>query len=289
MDLAGTSGSPLPAAAHQRTAPRDTILYALSVGVGSDPPDADQLRLVYEKGLEALPTMAAVLAHPGRMDRQPRVRGQLSQAAARRAGPDGASAACRRRVRSRPITACRRWSTRGGQGRTRLLRKASDGSRDSASCCAPLPRRCSCVPTVVAAASAQPPRTPARGRAAARDEFADEIRTPIERRAAVPAQRRSEPDTRRSGRGAQGGLRAPDPARSVHVWCGRLSADAHSLRSRSRRASGRSAPDSVRRCIREKPSAIEGCRRWRAVQFQAQRAGAQAGRPEPGLRANPLS
>jgi acyl dehydratase len=52
--------------------PRDTILYALSVGVGSDPLDANQLRLTYEKGLEALPTMAAVLAHPGAWIAEPR-------------------------------------------------------------------------------------------------------------------------------------------------------------------------------------------------------------------------
>ena len=44
---------------------KDTILYALSVGAGTDPLDPNQLRLVYEKGLAALPTMAAVLAHPG--------------------------------------------------------------------------------------------------------------------------------------------------------------------------------------------------------------------------------
>ena len=45
--------------------PKDTILYALSVGVGADPSDPDQLRMVYERNLFALPTMAAVLAHPG--------------------------------------------------------------------------------------------------------------------------------------------------------------------------------------------------------------------------------
>lgn len=44
---------------------KDTALYALSVGVGADPLDANQLRLVYEKDIEALPTMAAVLAYPG--------------------------------------------------------------------------------------------------------------------------------------------------------------------------------------------------------------------------------
>jgi len=44
---------------------RDTILYALGLGFGSDPLDARQLRYVYEKDLVVLPTMAAVLASPG--------------------------------------------------------------------------------------------------------------------------------------------------------------------------------------------------------------------------------
>ena len=44
---------------------RDTILYALGIGLGSDPVDPDQLRFVYEQGLEAFPSMAVVLAHPG--------------------------------------------------------------------------------------------------------------------------------------------------------------------------------------------------------------------------------
>ena len=40
---------------------RDTILYALSLGLGGDPRDARQLRFVYEKDLHALPTMPIVL------------------------------------------------------------------------------------------------------------------------------------------------------------------------------------------------------------------------------------
>jgi acyl dehydratase len=39
----------------------DTILYALSVGLGYDPIDVHQLQFVYEDNLLALPTMAAVL------------------------------------------------------------------------------------------------------------------------------------------------------------------------------------------------------------------------------------
>lgn len=44
---------------------RDTILYALGLGIGTDPVDPRQLRFVYEDGLQALPTMGVVLAHPG--------------------------------------------------------------------------------------------------------------------------------------------------------------------------------------------------------------------------------
>jgi acyl dehydratase len=44
---------------------RDTMLYALGLGCGSDPAEVDDLKYVYERGLVALPTMAVVLAHPG--------------------------------------------------------------------------------------------------------------------------------------------------------------------------------------------------------------------------------
>lgn len=44
---------------------KDTVLYALGVGVGiEDATSADTLRFVYERQLEALPTMAIVLAAP---------------------------------------------------------------------------------------------------------------------------------------------------------------------------------------------------------------------------------
>lgn len=39
---------------------RDTMLYALSVGVGADPLDERQLSFVYERGLRALPSMVTV-------------------------------------------------------------------------------------------------------------------------------------------------------------------------------------------------------------------------------------
>jgi len=40
---------------------RDTMLYALSVGLGGDPLDRRQLRFTFEKDLRAVPTMAMVL------------------------------------------------------------------------------------------------------------------------------------------------------------------------------------------------------------------------------------
>lgn len=49
---------------HSYTA-KDTILYALGLGVGANPLDPAQLKFTYEKELVTLPTMAAVLASPG--------------------------------------------------------------------------------------------------------------------------------------------------------------------------------------------------------------------------------
>lgn len=50
---------------------RDTILYALGVGLGQDPLDTKALHFVYEERLKALPTMAAVLAYPGFWIKEP--------------------------------------------------------------------------------------------------------------------------------------------------------------------------------------------------------------------------
>ncbi|MFB6395469.1 MaoC/PaaZ C-terminal domain-containing protein [Polymorphospora lycopeni] len=44
---------------------RDAILYALGVGLGTDPTDEQQLRFLYEEGMVAFPTLALVLGHPG--------------------------------------------------------------------------------------------------------------------------------------------------------------------------------------------------------------------------------
>jgi acyl dehydratase len=44
---------------------RDTMLYALGVGLGADPTDEDQLKFVYEEKLVALPTMSIILGYPG--------------------------------------------------------------------------------------------------------------------------------------------------------------------------------------------------------------------------------
>ncbi|WP_066700553.1 MaoC/PaaZ C-terminal domain-containing protein [Sphingobium amiense] len=51
---------------------RDTMLYALGVGAGRDTTGEDDLPFVFENGLRALPTMAAVLAYPGFWQMEPR-------------------------------------------------------------------------------------------------------------------------------------------------------------------------------------------------------------------------
>ncbi|HYE44509.1 MAG TPA: MaoC/PaaZ C-terminal domain-containing protein [Caulobacter sp.] len=41
---------------------RETMLYALGIGLGADPMNEDELPFVYESGLKAVPTMATVVA-----------------------------------------------------------------------------------------------------------------------------------------------------------------------------------------------------------------------------------
>jgi acyl dehydratase len=51
-----------PVRVEQTYAERDTILYALGVGLGQDPMDRNELRFLYEDDVVALPTMGVVLA-----------------------------------------------------------------------------------------------------------------------------------------------------------------------------------------------------------------------------------
>src|SRR3546814_15699524 len=51
-----------PARKDQDFTERDTIIYALGVGLGMDPIDECQLPFVWERGLHALPTYASTLA-----------------------------------------------------------------------------------------------------------------------------------------------------------------------------------------------------------------------------------
>lgn len=64
IDYAKLKGWRIPDV-EQRYELRDTILYALGLGCGSDPLDEDDLRFVYEENIRVLPTMAVVLGYPG--------------------------------------------------------------------------------------------------------------------------------------------------------------------------------------------------------------------------------
>ncbi len=44
---------------------RDTMLYALSLGLGGDPTNTGQLQFVYEKTLRTFPTMPVIMGFPG--------------------------------------------------------------------------------------------------------------------------------------------------------------------------------------------------------------------------------
>jgi acyl dehydratase len=64
LDYPKLKNWPFPDITHTY-APKDCMLYALGLGLGSDPLDAHQLRFVFEQNLQVLPTMAVVLASPG--------------------------------------------------------------------------------------------------------------------------------------------------------------------------------------------------------------------------------
>lgn len=54
--------------------PRDAILYALGIGLGGDPLDANELEYLLEDRLKVLATMAVTLASPGRWVADPALR-----------------------------------------------------------------------------------------------------------------------------------------------------------------------------------------------------------------------
>jgi acyl dehydratase len=51
---------------------RDSMLYALAIGMGGDPTESGELRFTYEKNLQAVPTMATLVGAPGAWWRDPR-------------------------------------------------------------------------------------------------------------------------------------------------------------------------------------------------------------------------
>ncbi len=55
----------------QRLLFRDTILYALALGYGSEPNDPGHLQFVYEQHLKAVPSMCCVMGYPGFWLREP--------------------------------------------------------------------------------------------------------------------------------------------------------------------------------------------------------------------------
>lgn len=52
--------------------PKDTMLYALGLGYGSNPMDPSELAFVYEQDLKAVPALCGVLAHPGFWAKDPK-------------------------------------------------------------------------------------------------------------------------------------------------------------------------------------------------------------------------
>ncbi len=70
MDLQAVISRKFPEVEQAYTA-RDTILYALGVGFGTDPLDPDHLGFLFEERLKASPTFVNVLGHPGMWVKEP--------------------------------------------------------------------------------------------------------------------------------------------------------------------------------------------------------------------------
>lgn len=70
MDLQAIKALKFDTIVHAYTA-KDTLLYALGLGFGSDPMDATELAFVYEEGQKVVPSICCVLAHPGFWAKRP--------------------------------------------------------------------------------------------------------------------------------------------------------------------------------------------------------------------------
>jgi acyl dehydratase len=64
MDLNAVVSREFPELRQTYTA-KDTILYALGLGLGADPTNRTELAFLYEKGLRIIPAQASVIAFPG--------------------------------------------------------------------------------------------------------------------------------------------------------------------------------------------------------------------------------
>ncbi len=64
MNLEKVLAKRFPELEHRLT-PRDCMLYALGVGVGTRPDAAEDLPFVYEEDLQVFPSMVNVMSHPG--------------------------------------------------------------------------------------------------------------------------------------------------------------------------------------------------------------------------------
>lgn len=64
MDIEILKALKLPAVEHEYIV-RDTILYALGLGYGTDPLDESELPFVYEEDIKVVPSISSVVSHPG--------------------------------------------------------------------------------------------------------------------------------------------------------------------------------------------------------------------------------
>ena len=126
----------IPAVEHSY-GPKDCMLYALGLGLGQDPLNADELAFVYEKNLKVLPTFAVMQGYAAYWLRRPEigvtwdkvVHGEQGFGCTQPVAPQG--------TRDRPHPHSRRGGQGRGQGRAGSIPSARSATRRAAACSRP--------------------------------------------------------------------------------------------------------------------------------------------------------
>ena len=195
---------------------KDTILYALGLGCGSDPGAPGDLQVRLRAGIARPADHAGGAGPPWQLARHPGIDRGLQQGPARRAvdHPASPGSASRNRDRARPRSST--CSTRAGRRAPCSIPSARSSTRRRGSRSPPWAPRPCCAATAAGAASPGPQPAPHRLPETAPTAAVD-IEDARQLGPNLPPLRRPQPAARRSGGGRPRRLQDADPARAPHL------------------------------------------------------------------------